>query len=157
MVFDDEGACYHCDHCGNMRFIDPIADEVPPDEQSRELDWDLECPVCEEVLTEASLQRLQIHHCSACRGILLRHQDFGTLVFELRRTATDPPHPQGTLDQSELEREIVCPVCLHPMHTHPYYGPGHIVIDSCTECGLVWLDGGELERVINAPGKDRGA
>jgi Zn-finger nucleic acid-binding protein len=42
------------------------------------------------------------------------------------------------------------------MNTHPYYGPGSIVIDSCGNCGLVWLDGGELETVINAPGKGRG-
>lgn len=36
------------------------------------------------------------------------------------------------------------------MDVHPYYGPGNIVIDTCVECGLVWLDHGELTRVEQA-------
>jgi Zn-finger nucleic acid-binding protein len=43
------------------------------------------------------------------------------------------------------------------MSTHPYYGPGTIVIDNCDRCKVVWLDYGELARVVNAPGGDRGA
>ena len=35
-------------------------------------------------------------------------------------------------------------------------GPGTIVIDTCDGCNIIWLDHGELSRVINAPGKDRG-
>ena len=42
------------------------------------------------------------------------------------------------------------------MMTHPYMGPGTIVIDTCDGCNIIWLDYGELDRVINAPGKDRG-
>lgn len=33
------------------------------------------------------------------------------------------------------------------MESHPYYGPGNIVIDTCTPCGYLWLDHGELTRV----------
>jgi Zn-finger nucleic acid-binding protein len=40
------------------------------------------------------------------------------------------------------------------MDTHPYLGPGHIVIDSCSECGLNWLDSGELMRIVRAPDRD---
>ena len=42
------------------------------------------------------------------------------------------------------------------MTTHPYYGPGNVVIDSCEPCDLVWLDFGELKQIVDAPGKDRG-
>ena len=42
------------------------------------------------------------------------------------------------------------------MSTHPYYGPGNIVIDTCAGCGVIWLDFGELNRVVAAPGRDRG-
>ena len=42
------------------------------------------------------------------------------------------------------------------MITHPYYGPGNVVIDSCEPCELVWLDFGELRQIVDAPGKDRG-
>jgi hypothetical protein len=42
------------------------------------------------------------------------------------------------------------------MATHPYYGPGNVVIDSCESCDLLWLDFGELKQIVDAPGKDRG-
>ena len=42
------------------------------------------------------------------------------------------------------------------MATHPYYGPGNVVIDTCETCELVWLDFGELKQIVDAPGKDRG-
>ena len=42
------------------------------------------------------------------------------------------------------------------MSTHPYFGPGNVVIDNCEACELVWLDFGELKQIVNAPGKDRG-
>lgn len=157
MLFEEEGAYYHCPTCGELQFFDPIEDEPHPEEESKLIDRELECPVCEEQLTPAALQLLQVHHCEGCRGILLRHQDFGILAHELRRKATGPPTIPKPLDPSELEREIACPVCFHLLNTHPYYGPGSIVIDSCGNCGVVWLDGGELETVINAPGKGRGA
>ena len=41
------------------------------------------------------------------------------------------------------------------MLTHPYYGPGNIVLDTCSQCDLVWLDAGEFGRAIDAPGPDR--
>ena len=43
------------------------------------------------------------------------------------------------------------------MVTHPYLGPGAIVIDTCETCDCLWLDAGELKRVVDAPGRDRGA
>jgi hypothetical protein len=30
------------------------------------------------------------------------------------------------------------------MDTHPYSGGGNAVVDTCEECGLIWLDAGEL-------------
>lgn len=42
------------------------------------------------------------------------------------------------------------------MDVHPYYGPGNIVIDTCSRCNVIWLDCGELQQIADAPGKDRG-
>jgi len=30
------------------------------------------------------------------------------------------------------------------------------VIDTCHHCNLIWLDYGEIAKVVNAPGRDRG-
>jgi Zn-finger nucleic acid-binding protein len=40
--------------------------------------------------------------------------------------------------------------------TYRYLGPGSIVIDTCHTCDLIWLEFGELNKVVNAPGRDRG-
>jgi Zn-finger nucleic acid-binding protein len=56
-----------------------------------------------------------------------------------------------------MARILDCPHCATRMDVHPYYGPGTIVIDTCNNCDALWLDYGELGRVINAPGKDRGS
>jgi Zn-finger nucleic acid-binding protein len=37
------------------------------------------------------------------------------------------------------------------MDTHPYAGPGNVIIDSCGDCWLLWLDRGELARIAHAP------
>jgi Zn-finger nucleic acid-binding protein len=42
------------------------------------------------------------------------------------------------------------------MDVHPYYGPGNVVIDTCSGCDMVWLDHGELKQIADAPGQDRG-
>jgi Zn-finger nucleic acid-binding protein len=42
------------------------------------------------------------------------------------------------------------------MGTYQYLGPGNIVIDTCHADDLIWLDYGELEKVLDAPGRDRG-
>jgi len=48
-----------------------------------------------------------------------------------------------------------CVNCGARMLTDWYYGPSNIVIDTCPACDLVWLDAGELQRAIDAPGSDR--
>ena len=60
------------------------------------------------------------------------------------------------LNPDDLRRKVRCPVCKAAMVTHPYYGPGNVVLDSCESCELVWLDFGELKQIVDAPGKDRG-
>ncbi len=68
------------------------------------------------------------------------------------RTATDRPQPRSPvmLPCRYSKRQIECPSCSQRMETHPYYGPGNIVVDTCSECGYLWLDHGEISRVENA-------
>jgi Zn-finger nucleic acid-binding protein len=37
------------------------------------------------------------------------------------------------------------------MDTHPYGGPGNVIIDDCERCEVNWLDYGELQRIVRAP------
>ena len=40
------------------------------------------------------------------------------------------------------------------METHFYAGPGHVIVDSCENCSELWLDGGELMRIVHASGSE---
>jgi Zn-finger nucleic acid-binding protein len=40
------------------------------------------------------------------------------------------------------------------MDTHQYGGAGNVVIDNCYACSVIWLDWGELNRIITVPGEE---
>src|SRR3712207_2571786 len=46
--------------------------------------------------------------------------------------------------------DLKCPKCLAPMRAIERSG---IVVDRCTECGGIFLDRGELERLMRAEGE----
>jgi hypothetical protein len=99
--------------------------------------------------------RHRIDGCTECKGLLLPLPLFATTVMTKRRAARTPsviPPPGSPRD---LQRPLYCPNCGEKMLTDWYYGPGNVVIDRCEPCEFVWLDGGELQRVIDAPGPDR--
>jgi Zn-finger nucleic acid-binding protein len=76
---------------------------------------------------------------------------FEVLVEELQADAGGRASTvQPASDSEDLRRKINCPQCHRPMDAHFYAGPGNVVIDSCEECCLIWLDRGELMRIVHA-------
>jgi len=137
-----------CDFCTSMHFPDPNADGVRVlGEPATEA-----CPLCQVPLVHAAVGGMRILYCERCRGMLLPMAVFVALIDTLRsavgHAVLHPPDPR------DLERKIRCPRCHATMDTHPYAGPGAIVIDSCSRCQLDWLDHGELQRVLHAPGRE---
>jgi Zn-finger nucleic acid-binding protein len=114
------------------------------------------CPVCGQTLVAATIDgRDRIDACTGCEGLLIPLPLFATTVAAKRRTAVTPAVLPPGGQARDLARRINCPNCREEMLTDWYYGPGRVVIDRCEPCELVWLDGGELQRVIDAPGPDR--
>lgn len=147
---------FRCSHCGTFQFLDTpqTADGIRvlarTDDAQR-------CPVCAIKLSKAVLDgRHGVMYCEACRGILMPRQRFAHVVQERRAWASGAPDEPTPIDPGEFERDVFCPGCAARMSTHPYFGPGSIVIDTCEPCDLVWLDLGELKQVSDAPGADRG-
>lgn len=108
------------------------------------------CPVCGTPLVSAAIEGQSVLHCPNCRGVLTQRRAFTEI---LRRKRSSEPADRRPLDPKELEREVCCPACGERMETHPYYGPGHLVIDTCGRCALIWFDHGEIDRIVRA---DRG-
>lgn len=144
---------YFCLYCGTFHFIDaPAHDGVQVLEQGR-----APCPVCAAPLAQALLDQVhEISYCEQCKGVLVPRGVFVEVVNNRRASATGTPVSPAPLDPRELQRRLLCPRCRQPLDVHPYYGPGNIVIDSCTRCDLIWLDYGELRQIVEAPGRDRG-
>ena len=153
MVLLEERDYFFCKYCGSFEFPEVSESGI------RLLDEDpkgSKCPSCYSLLKRASIAKYRMLSCAKCRGLLMRRPVFGGLVLKLRAEATGPPVAPPPVKKQALLREVGCPSCGSTMLTHPYYGPGNIVIDTCDGCDLVWLDFGELDSVINAPGRDRG-
>jgi Zn-finger nucleic acid-binding protein len=144
---------FFCEYCGSFHFPQPEDDGVRLLDEAPE---GLDCPICNLHLNRASLDGNRVYTCHNCRGLLIPLLVFGETVKRLRARAKGPADKPRPLDPKELERRISCPNCHTPMGTHPYFGPGNIVIDTCMACGVLWLDPGELRQVIDAPGRDRG-
>jgi Zn-finger nucleic acid-binding protein len=111
------------------------------------------CPRCEFPMSVAAVDGLKVEHCLECHGVLLENHQFATLVRQRRARFKGVPSQPVVMDQDQLKIVVDCPGCRRTMEVHPYYGPGNIVIDSCSHCRLVWLDSGEMTAIEQAPGK----
>jgi Zn-finger nucleic acid-binding protein len=148
MALDRQKEQWRCAHCGRIHFPDPEGAEGV---RVLEPGTALPCPVCGSGLALASLGERNLHYCRACRGMLIPMAQFLAMVQELRARREAPPEQPRRFSDEDLKRRIRCPQCRAEMLTHPYAGPGAIVIDNCPACEVNWLDHGELLRVVNAP------
>jgi hypothetical protein len=155
MQLFDRRRYYFCRYCGTFHFLDtPEAGGIRVLEIPQPA---VKCSRCTGTLAKAQLDDAHpVLSCTSCRGILLPRPTFAHVVYTRRTWAMGQPVPPEPLDRAELERFVACPSCAKRMETHPYYGPGNVIIDSCGDCDLVWLDSGELKQIEDAPGGDRG-
>jgi len=136
---------FQCDYCKSVYLPEKNDDGVRVLGEASGQD----CPLCNVPLVHAVLAKVPIIYCKGCKGMLIPMQALEALIEELR------VH-EGTEslliapDNDDLRRAIDCPQCHHRMDAHFYAGPGNVVIDSCEECSLIWLDRGELMHIVQA-------
>lgn len=140
-----------CEYCGAFTFT-PDAAAADEPIQISDSDSDFSCPICQQLLARAVLVEEEVLTCRTCRGLLADNSAFADVIRRLRavcETRDERPEP---IDPSEYDRVLTCPGCGKRMETHPYYGPGAVVVDTCARCRLIWLDFGELAVIEAAPG-----
>ena len=113
---------------------------------------DLDCPACGDQLVAAIVDSVPCRACPTCFGVSLPQASFGELVATRRADYRGADRPAAPLSPLDLQHQRECPICRETMEVHPYYGPGNTVIDSCSDCRVVWLDAGELSTIEQAPG-----
>jgi len=114
------------------------------------------CPVCSVALIKAAISTTSVLFCTNCRGLLLPMNELPSLIDELRSLRTESA-AQTSPDKGDLKRSLRCPSCHRLMETHFYAGPGNVILDSCGDCFLIWLDRGELMRIVHAPDENDAA
>ena len=138
-----------CDYCGSQA--------APPLNEEGVLALDRtkhECPVCATPLSEASIEGHALLYCTSCHGMLFEMERFYSIVQELREHrywSRSALAPRGNRDSERLLR---CALCAQPLDRHPYGGGGNVEVDSCERCGVLWLDRGELSRIVAAPDRE---
>ena len=150
MRLETDRAYFLCDYCGSVYFPEANQDGVRIlGEQAS-----MPCPVCTSPLVHASIGDHRMIYCEHCRGMLISMDVFMAIVEDLRSRHENVADSMPPPDPRDLDRRIRCPQCQQWMDTHPYYGPGNVIIDDCERCSLNWLDYGELNRIVRAPDHD---
>jgi Zn-finger nucleic acid-binding protein len=137
-----------CDYCGSQ--IAPPADEegvLVFGPTSRH------CPACEILLADASLESNDLLYCTRCHGMLFEMEKFLPLLDVLREFRYWSRSSQAPR-QFDTSQTLHCPLCGLEMDRHLYGGGGNVNVDSCEPCGVLWLDRGELSRIVAAPDRD---
>jgi Zn-finger nucleic acid-binding protein len=143
---DHELGVMICDYCGSQ--FTPPADE---DGVQVTGETTHPCPLCHTPLSTGRIEARDLLYCTACHGMLVHMDDLMPLIEGLRAhrdrsVALLTPRP-GT----DASRDLHCPLCNGAMDNHAYGGGGNVMVDSCEECSQVWLDRGELRKIVIAP------
>jgi len=141
-------AGFKCDYCHAVFFPGEEDDGVQV--SGEPADTGLPCPLCDQPLVKATIAKIPLLYCTQCHGLLMPMNVLPGLIDALK-AGVEKPAVQTPPDPGELRRTIQCPKCRHRMDTHAYAGPGNVIIDSCGDCFLIWLDRGELMRIVHAP------
>jgi Zn-finger nucleic acid-binding protein len=102
------------------------------------------CPRCQVPLVCAEIENQTLCYCSSCHGFVTKIDSFSVIVNKRRALHSPHEHRTDPFDPAELTRVLTCPSCHQRMDTHPYFGGGNVVVDTCERCGLIWLDAGKL-------------
>ncbi len=143
----DKDYC-RCDYCKGYYFPDKNEEGIRVFGEAAPLN----CPLCEIPLVHAAMGGARFLYCGECRGNLVSTTIFADFTAEIRAQLGVREGKRETApDPKELDRHISCPQCHDPMDAHRYGGPGNVILGSCEKCTLLWLDHGELMRIVRAP------
>jgi Zn-finger nucleic acid-binding protein len=115
------------------------------------------CPLCRVSLVHRTYEGAPIRICPFCSGTLLTSQVLDRIVARRTETFTEAQvqeavawrktQKEGSLKDAECGVAVHCPQCGQVMSKAFHLLLTRVVMDRCSYDGMVWLDGGELERI----------
>jgi len=135
-----------CQYCATLYYPTWISDSFRVDYIGQSSEFN--CPLCFTALIKGKIGEFDINACNQCHGLLLSSKTLFPLIRYLRKDRFPMGRKGDKVPLEDFQRIIQCPKCQIDMHVHEYFGPGDYAIDSCMDCGYVWLDSGELNKSI---------
>jgi uncharacterized protein len=112
------------------------------------------CPHCRTAMTPVEYEGTLVHTCGTCGGEYVGGEALRTIVTTQHQRFDDDVlvqiagrEPVCGVPSDDLDRCVECPACAEPMDPMNYCGNSGVVVDRCDECGGLWMDRGELEKV----------
>jgi Zn-finger nucleic acid-binding protein len=146
MLLDRDRNLMVCEYCHS--------EAVPPmDEDGVQVlgETSKTCPCCGSKLFDGLMEAQPLLYCVHCHGTLISMEKFLPLVERLRAFRDRPVAFVPAPERETTPRNLHCPLCDRVMDGYPYCGPGNVLIDACERCSVIWLDRGELRRIVVAP------
>lgn len=114
----------------------------------------MKCPNCSGSLEPITYEGIQIETCPECKGEWLDDRELGH-INRAREIRFDPEERRAVaaatkikgVNLDDVDRDLACPKCAGQTDAVNYGGNTGIIIDSCTSCGGLWVDAGELEKI----------
>ena len=143
-----------CEYCGrlndtNLHGIHQYTIERPNTDRS--------CPRCEVALHTINLkkqERFFIERCDQCMGLFFDPNELEVLleqsvsnVFQIDKDRLNEVNKELYYHDKNHAMYIKCPVCTEFMKRTNFGAKSGVIIDCCQTHG-VWLDGGELKRLL---------
>ncbi|MBD3378327.1 hypothetical protein GF406_25085 [candidate division KSB1 bacterium] len=112
----------------------------------------MNCPKCRTELHEKTIHEIAVHECPSCEGIWFEKDELRQVKD---RTDADLNWMDVDLwqhrDRFNVAKESgQCPHCEDEVLHAITYGDTNVQVDYCNTCSGVWLDKGEMEKIIEA-------
>lgn len=111
------------------------------------------CPACRKIQLKAYRDpgtNLEIDSCPKCWGIWFDANELGNFfksnTLRHRFFLPEEAQPLESVGYTMTTRARVCPRCNKAMKEKLY---GDVSVDICNDCSGIWLDDGELQRIVN--------
>ena len=111
----------------------------------------MNCPTCRNFpLAVLELHYIEVDYCPNCHGVWLDSGEIELLFGdpEACRQFLDSGQPVGGHGR---ETHRLCPICDKPMSKRTTAGHDTLTFDRCSHSDGLWLDQGELARVLAHP------
>lgn len=110
----------------------------------------MKCPDCKHVLKPIDCKGVVIHECTKCDGKWFEKDELQKVEAredDTVRWIDFEPFSKEAEQLSASSEGKTCPKCLKKMASLKYL-KSNVVVDKCPTCKGVWLDRGELAKII---------